>query len=81
MLISETIEDDYFADFPICPRIKTLEFVWYQLDETHDLVSKLTDIVPFFPNLIKLKCNFLAENHLSKEVDYYFNYGLSYSRI
>lgn len=43
-LILEAITDDYFVDFPVCPRIKKLDFVWTQLDETHELLPKLTNI-------------------------------------
>jgi hypothetical protein len=64
----ETIDEDYFVDFPVCPRIKKLNFGW-RLDETHDVVSKLTKMVRFFPNLANMECRFNAEPYASEQVD------------
>jgi hypothetical protein len=64
----EKIDDDYFVDFPICPRIKKISFTWEQLDETHEIVSKLTKMVSFFPNLIDMRCDFNAKHYTSEQV-------------
>lgn len=68
ILITETIDDNYFADFPLCSRIRKLDFRWSQLDETHELVSKLTKMVSFFPNLTNMDCDFDAQYYISEKV-------------
>ncbi|KAI6227161.1 hypothetical protein M3Y95_00697300 [Aphelenchoides besseyi] len=63
-----TIDDNYFHDFPTCPSVETLRFGCKDLNENHDLVSKLTEMIPFFPNLSKLFCDFEAEHYTPEQV-------------
>jgi hypothetical protein len=72
-LISENIDSNYFDDFPTCPRIQEIDFRWVQLDETHELVPKVTEIIPFFPNLKLMVCFFEAEYRTSEQVKYLFS--------
>ncbi|KAI6179518.1 hypothetical protein M3Y98_00619100 [Aphelenchoides besseyi] len=51
-----TIDDNFFDDFPTCPSVKKLKFTWRNLDEMHNLVPKVTKMMPFFPNLCQLYC-------------------------
>ncbi|KAI6170791.1 hypothetical protein M3Y97_01112100 [Aphelenchoides bicaudatus] len=67
LIFNETIDDDYFDDFPKCPRVKTLSFLLTQLDETHDLIPKITKMVSFFPNLTEIDCFFNAEHYTSEQ--------------
>jgi hypothetical protein len=66
--ILEKIDEDYFDDFPVCFYTKKLDFEWDQLDETHDLLPKITKMIPFFPNLIRMVCYFEAEQYTSEQV-------------
>jgi hypothetical protein len=68
-LISEKIDSNYFDDFHTCPHIQKLEFTLEQLDETHELVPTLTQMLPFFPNLARLTCFFKAEHYATEQVD------------
>ncbi|KAI6193904.1 hypothetical protein M3Y96_01068200 [Aphelenchoides besseyi] len=51
-----TIDDNFFDDFPTCPSVKKLKFTWRNLDEMHNIVPKVTKMMPFFPNLCQLYC-------------------------
>ncbi|KAI6219271.1 hypothetical protein M3Y95_01121700 [Aphelenchoides besseyi] len=58
-----TIDDNFFNDFPTCPSVEKLKFTWKDLDEIHNLVWKVTKMMPFFPNLSELLCCFRAEHY------------------
>ncbi|KAI6179186.1 hypothetical protein M3Y98_00583300 [Aphelenchoides besseyi] len=55
-LFRATIDDNFFDDFPTCPSVKKLKFTWRNLDEMHNIVPKVTKMMPFFPNLCQLYC-------------------------
>ncbi|KAI6205378.1 hypothetical protein M3Y94_00785500 [Aphelenchoides besseyi] len=50
----EEIDDNFCDNFPTCPSVKKLRFVWTNLSEDNDFISKLTQMRPFFPNLVEL---------------------------
>ncbi|KAI6210444.1 hypothetical protein M3Y96_00328900 [Aphelenchoides besseyi] len=62
-----TIDDNFFDDFPTCPSVEKLRIGCKDLSETHDLVSKITQMMPFFPNLRDLLCNFDAEHYTPEQ--------------
>ncbi|KAI6193985.1 hypothetical protein M3Y96_01077100 [Aphelenchoides besseyi] len=53
-IFDPTIDDNFFDDFPTCPSVKKLKFTWRNLDEMHNIVPKVTKMMPFFPNLCQL---------------------------
>ncbi|KAI6205140.1 hypothetical protein M3Y94_00758800 [Aphelenchoides besseyi] len=59
----ETIDKKFFNNFPTCPSVAELMCRWKNLNADHDLVSKVTKMVPFFPNLRKLCCYFTADHY------------------
>ncbi|KAI6194013.1 hypothetical protein M3Y96_01080000 [Aphelenchoides besseyi] len=66
-IFDPTIDDNFFDDFPTCPSVKKLNFTWMDSNETHNLVPKVTKMMPFFPNLCELYCCFRAKYYTSKE--------------
>ncbi|KAI6232164.1 hypothetical protein M3Y95_00457900 [Aphelenchoides besseyi] len=61
------IDDNFFDDFPTCPSVEMLKFNWKELNEDHDLVSKVTRMIPFFPKLRKLYCCFRADHYTAEQ--------------
>ncbi|KAI6200409.1 hypothetical protein M3Y96_00730700 [Aphelenchoides besseyi] len=58
-----TIDDDFFCDFPTSPTVEKLNFVWLNLGKNHDLISKITKMMPFFPNLVELTSFFQVKRY------------------
>ncbi|KAI6232178.1 hypothetical protein M3Y95_00459300 [Aphelenchoides besseyi] len=63
----ETIDNNFFDDFPTCPSVERLIFSWKDLNADHNLVSKVTEMVPFFPRLRKLYCCFRADHYTAEQ--------------
>ncbi|KAI6205781.1 hypothetical protein M3Y94_00831400 [Aphelenchoides besseyi] len=59
----EAIDKNFFNDFPTCPSVDTLICSWRNLNVDHDLVLKVTKMVPFFPKLRVLCCDFTADHY------------------
>ncbi|KAI6193973.1 hypothetical protein M3Y96_01075700 [Aphelenchoides besseyi] len=66
-IFDPTIDDNFFDDFPTCPSVKKLNFTWMDSNETHNLVPKVTKIMPFFPNLCELYCRFKVRFYAHEE--------------
>ncbi|KAI6179172.1 hypothetical protein M3Y98_00581700 [Aphelenchoides besseyi] len=67
-IFDPTIDDNFFDDFPTCPSVKKLKFSWAYLDEMHNIVPKVTKMMPFFPNLRQLYCRFEAYYYPHEEL-------------
>ncbi|KAI6179219.1 hypothetical protein M3Y98_00586700 [Aphelenchoides besseyi] len=67
-IFDPTIDDNFFDDFPTCPSVKKLKFTWRNLDEMHNIVPKVTKMMPFFPNLCQLYCRFETYDYLHEEL-------------
>ncbi|KAI6197747.1 hypothetical protein M3Y94_01261600 [Aphelenchoides besseyi] len=62
------IDDNFFEDFPTCSSVEKLEVNWDDRHEDNDFVSKITKMMPFFPNLVKLFCrSYIFVNHRLEE--------------
>ncbi|KAI6232575.1 hypothetical protein M3Y95_00500100 [Aphelenchoides besseyi] len=61
------IDDNFFDDFPTCPSVERLKLRWKDLDENHDLVSKLTEMIPFLPSVRVLVFCFSAEHYTPEQ--------------
>ncbi|KAI6209240.1 hypothetical protein M3Y96_00200500 [Aphelenchoides besseyi] len=61
------IDKYFFDDFPTCLSVEELLFILQNLIENYDLVSKITKMIPFFPNLRELLCSFSAEHYTAEQ--------------
>ncbi|KAI6205259.1 hypothetical protein M3Y94_00772200 [Aphelenchoides besseyi] len=66
------IDDNFFDDFPTCSSVEELNFNWKELNEDQDIVSKVTKMVSFFPNLKELLYRSIAVHYTAEQVDYLF---------
>ncbi|KAI6232499.1 hypothetical protein M3Y95_00492300 [Aphelenchoides besseyi] len=51
---AEKIDDNFFDDFPTSPSVEKLKFFWNDFHKDNNRISKITQLLPYFPNSNRL---------------------------